>query len=274
MLIKKTKQIARETADFFYDFYINRRIIRELANREFKISYGFNFLGFAWAIIEPLAMMLIMLLVFTYLRARATNEFPFVVYLLSGVIAFEFFNKSFVQATRSIKFHSFLLKQGNFRMAFLPIVDVFSTLKTHLIILVITAIIFAFFNIYPSFYWLQLIYYIFAASVLVIGLSWITSSMILFIPDIQYIINIGVRSAFFLTPIFWDISMFPPKIAILLKINPLYHIVDGYRMSFLYHQPFWSDTYSFVSYWIMTIIIFITGIFVFKKLRPHFADVV
>jgi len=274
VLIRKAKQLASETLDFFNDFYKNRKIIRGLASREFKITYGFNFLGFAWAILEPLAMMLMMLLVFTYLRARAANEYPFVVFLLSGVVAFEFFNKSLMQATRSIKFHSFLLKQGNFRMSFLPIVNIFSTLKTHLILLVIAAIIFAFFNIYPSFYWLQLGYYIFAAMVLLIGLSWITSSMVLFVPDIQYVINIAMRSAFFLTPIFWDITMFPPKIAIILKFNPLYHIVDGYRMCFLYHQPFWSDWYSFVSYWIITITIFITGIFVFKKLRPHFADVV
>lgn len=274
MLKIKIKQIASETVDFFSDFYKNRRTIQELARREFKISYGFNFLGFAWAILEPLAMMLIMLLVFTYLRARATNDYPFVVFLLSGVVAFEFFNKSLMQGTKSIKFHSFLLKQGNFRMAFLPVINIFSTLKIHLILLVIAAIIFSFFHIYPSFYWLQLAYYIFAAVVLLIGLNWITSSIVLFIPDMQYIINIGMRSAFFLTPIFWDISMFPPKIAALLKFNPLYHIVDGYRMCFLYHKPFWSDTYSFISYWIITLVILATGIFVFKRLRPHFADVV
>jgi len=60
----------------------------------------------------------------------------------------------------------------------------------------------------------------------------------------------------------------------LLKLNPLFHIVEGYRMCFLYHKPFWSDMYSIVSFWIITIAIMITGIFVFKRLRPHFADVV
>ena len=156
----------------------------------------------------------------------------------------------------------------------LPMINIFSTLQTHLIILAIVIPIFAFFGVYPSFYWLQLVYYIFAAVVLLIGLSWITSSMMLFIEDIQYIINIIMRTAFFLTPIFWDISMFPPKIVIILKLNPLFHIVEGYRNCFLYHKPFWSDTYSFVSFWIITLTILITGIFVFKRLRPHFADVV
>ncbi|MCF6341197.1 MAG: ABC transporter permease [Bacteroidales bacterium] len=274
MLTNKIKQLSGEAAGFLSDFYNSRRIIFVLARREFKITYGTNYLGFAWAVLEPLTMMMILLLVFTYLRARASNDYPFVVYLLSGVVAFEFFNKSLMQATRSIKFHSFLLKQGGFRMAILPIINILSTLKTHLVILIIAVSIFAFFGVYPSFYWFQLIYYIFAVVVLLIGLSWITASLVLFIPDIQYIINIVIRTAFFLTPIFWDMSMFPPKAALILKLNPLYHIVEGYRNCFLYHQAFWSDTYSFVSFWIITSIIFITGIFVFKRLRPHFADVV
>lgn len=274
MLINKIKQISSEPLTFITDLYKNRRVIRELTRREFKITYGTNYLGFAWAILEPLAMMLIMLLVFTYLRARSGNEYPFAVYLLTGVIAYEFFNKSLTQATRSIKFHSFLLKQGNFRMAILPMINIFSTLQTHLIILSITIPIFSLFGIYPSLYWFQVFYFIFAASVLLIGLSWITSSLLLFVEDIQYIINIVMRSAFFLTPIFWDLSMFPPKIAVILKLNPLYHIVEGYRMCFLYQKPFWSDMYSFVSFWIFTIIILLLGIFVFKRLRPHFSDVV
>nr|NQU91752.1 ABC transporter permease [Bacteroidota bacterium] len=242
--MQKINQIADEAANFLSEFYKNRRIILELTRREFKITYGGNHLGFVWAVLEPVAMMLILLLVFTYLRARASNEYPFVVYLLSGVMAYDFFNKSLSQATRSIKTYSFLLKRGNFRMAILPLVTIFSTLITHLIILIIAVPIFAFSGVYPSWYWLQLVYFIFASGILLIGLTWITSSIVLFIWDVQYIINILMRTVFFLTPIFWDISMFPPKIVLLLKLNPLYHIVEGYRMCFLYHKPFWSDMYS------------------------------
>jgi len=274
VLFIKTKVLVSEGIAFLSDIYKNRRIILELTRREFKITYGTNYLGLAWSVVEPMTMMLILLLVFTYLRPHTSNEYPFAIYLLTGVIAYDFFNKSFTQATRSIKFHSFLLKQGNFRMAILPMINIFSTLQTHLIILALSIPIFIFSGIYPTLYWLQLVYFIFAASVLLVGISWITSSMILFIWDIQYIINILMRTAFFLTPIFWDMSMFPPKIALLLKLNPLFHIIEGYRMCILYHRPFWSDMYSFVSFWIITIVILITGVIVFKRLRPHFADVV
>ncbi len=266
--------IMYKSRDLIQEFYSNRKILLELAKRDFKIMYGGNYLGLAWAIIEPVAMMFIMLLVFTYLRSRAGGEYPFVAYLLTGVMAYNFFNSGLSQATKSMKLFSYLIRQGNMKMAILPTVNILSSLITHIIILIIGAGIFATVKVYPSWYLLQLIYCFFASSVLLLGLTWITSSLVVFVWDINFIINIIMRGAFFLTPIFWNIEMFPHRFAAILKLNPLYHIVETYRMCFLYHKPFWSDTYSFVSFWIITIVILLLGAFVYKRLRPHFDDVV
>jgi lipopolysaccharide transport system permease protein/teichoic acid transport system permease protein len=68
--------------------------------------------------------------------------------------------------------------------------------------------------------------------------------------------------------------MFPGKYMIFVQINPLYYIVTGYRDSFLYHVPFWEKPMLTLYFWGFTGFSLLLGIIVFKKLRPHFADVI
>nr|NQU89037.1 ABC transporter permease [Bacteroidota bacterium] len=175
----------KEVRLFFSDLYKSRRLIVDLAQREFRIKYSENYLGLAWAVLEPVAMMLILLVVFTYLRNRSHSSYPFVAYLLSGVVPFTFFSSSLSQATTSIKSFSFLLKQGSIRAGLLPLVNILSALKTHLIILCVAIGIFLGVGIRPSWYWLQLPYFTISSIILLVGLTWITSSLVLFVRDIQ-----------------------------------------------------------------------------------------
>jgi lipopolysaccharide transport system permease protein/teichoic acid transport system permease protein len=175
---------------------------------------------------------------------------------------------------RSIKAYSFLIQKVNFRIAIIPIVKIFSEITIHLIVLVIVAIIILATNFGFSPYWFQVFYYILAAVVLLIGVSWTTSSIALFFPDINYIITILMRLAFFFTPIFWTADRIPEKYLGIIRLNPLYYLVNGYRDSFLYHVGFWEKPGEALTYWITTLIFLIIGISVFKRLRPHFADVI
>jgi len=234
-----------------------------------------NLLGFSWAVIEPLAMMLILWIVFSFIYHRHDRDgYPFIAFLLCGMVAYDFFNKTINQATRSIQTFSFLIKQVNFRIAILPIIIILSELFLHFIILVIVAVILFFNHIYPSVYWLQVFYYLFASSVLLLGLSWLTSSIHLFFPDIYVIISIVMRLLFFMSPIFWNPSMLDPSIIKIFRLSPLYYLVEGYRNCFLYKIPFWQDVRGTVSFWCFTLFFLLAGVFVFKKLRPQFADVI
>ncbi len=268
------EKLVREGIDFISQLYNNRLLIYELSKREFKTKYAENVFGLSWAILEPLAMMTVLWLVFSYLKTgRSSGDVPFAIYLLTGLAAFDFFNKSLNQATRSIKSYSFLVKQVNFRTAIIPLLKIFSELMIHFIVLGVVIIILIFSGFYPNIYWLQLFYYIFAQVVLLIGVSWATSSILLFFPDISYIITITMRLLFFITPIFWSIDAMPEKFMPIFKINPLFYTVSGYRDSLLYKIPFWEHPETTAYFWGITIFFLVVGVFVFKKMRPHFADV-
>lgn len=270
----KITRIYEEAVDFFHQLWIKRELIFELTKRDFKVKYSANIFGFSWSVIEPLAMMVILWFVFTYLRTGRMTEVPYSLFLLTGIIAYDFFNKSMNVAVKSIKSYSFLIQKVNFRLAVIPIVKILSEIFIHLIVILIVILIILFSSVEFSFFWFQILYYLFAATILLICISWATSSIALFFPDIQYIITIIMRLAFFFTPIFWTADTIPEKFARFIRINPLYYIVNGYRDSLLFHVGFWEKPGETITYWIIVVIFLIIGVSVFKRLRPHFADVI
>lgn len=268
------RQFLKEAIDFFYQLYLNRMLILNLSLRDFEKKYIRQFFGLIWAILDPLAFVLILYVVMEARYASTNHEkVPFIIYLLTGYIAFNLFNGIFQNITSCIKDHSFLLNKVNFRAAVLPIVTVFSHLMAHGIILAICMVILLFNHIFPVFFWFQLLYYIIALSVLMISLGWLTSSIYLFFPDIKNIIGIITQSMFFLTPIFWNMKGLPSSSQYILKLNPIYYIVNGYRESLTDYKGFWMHPLLTLYFWAFCLVALAAGVTVFKKLRPHFADV-
>ena len=268
------KKFILEGLDFLKQIYLNRLIIWELTKRDFRIKYINNLFGLSWAILEPLAMMVILWFIFTFVRTGKSTDVPFAIFLLTGLVAYDFFNKTLNSATRSIKSFGFLINKVNFRAAVIPLVKIASEVLIHLIILVIVMIIILLNHVPVSIYWLQVLYYLLAMCALLTGITWFTSSISLFFPDINYIITIIMRVLFFFTPIFWDIKGIPEKFLLFFRLNPLYYIVNGYRESFLHKVPFWEHYQGTLYFWGFTAFFFILGVVVFKRLRPHFADAI
>lgn len=269
------RRIYIEACDFLQQLYHSKDIIIELTKRDFTSKYIKNFFGLSWAIIDPLAFIIVLYFVFGMRFGNAeTLGVPFIIYLITGYIAFDFISIALTQTCDSIKSYSFMITKLNFRLAILPIVKLFSGLLMHGIILVIVIIILLFNSIYPSFYWIQTLYYIVSIFAMLLGIAWITSSISLFFPDIKNIINIIVRLLFFLSPIFWSVKGLPDNYVFILKFNPFYYIISGYRDSLIYDVAFWDHPRLTIYFWILTFVFILSGIIIFKKLRPHFADVV
>ena len=109
--------------------------------------------------------------------------------------------------------------------------------------------------------------------VIALGISWSVSALNVFIRDISQVVAVVLQIGFWMTPIFWDLEMMPAKIQFIFKCNPMYYIVQGYRESFIYFFPFWRHPIQTVGFWCVAISFFITGGFIFKKLKPQFPDV-
>ncbi len=267
--------IAKSSFYFLKDLWNKKRLIIELVKRDLASQVRGSYLGFVWIFLQPLSFIFVLYCVFTLgLRTGSHSGIPFVVYLVSGIVAWMFFADGLGSASNSISSHSFLIKKVDFRLSILPLVKIVSSLFIQSV-LIIAAITVNWMNGYaPSIYTFQIVYYMFSLSLLLLGFGWISSSTSLFANDVTRIIALIVQFGFWLTPIIWNISIIPQKYQWIAMLNPVFYIVNGYRESLIYKIPFWNNMYLTFYYWAITSVVLFLGISIFRRLRPHFAEVV
>jgi lipopolysaccharide transport system permease protein/teichoic acid transport system permease protein len=249
--------------------------IYELAKRDFQAQNKNTYLGIIWGYIQPLTYILLLVVVFSVgLRSNPGGGIPFVVYLISGMIAWQFFSGTLTSLTQVVKTHSFLVKRGDFSLGILHIAKILSALVPHLILLVVAIIVCWFHGLSPDVFTLQLIYYLAAMFFLLLGLGWITSSTSIFIQDVSNVVTIVAQFGFWFTPIIWNITRIPERYQWIAKLNPMCYIVYGYRDSMIYKIPFWSKPYETLYFWFFTTIVLLIGVLVFRRLKPHFGEVI
>jgi len=189
------------------------------------------------------------------------------------MIPWFFFASGFTSGTNSIIENDFLVKKVSFRVSILPIVQIGSALAIHLILVMFLIVAFLAYSYMPTLYWLELFYYVFCTFMLLLGLSWLTSSIRVFIKDISSVIDIIIQIGFWATPIFWQLNLVPQKYQFLMKLNPMFYIVEGFRDTFINHIWFWEKPLETLYFLSVCLFILFLGATVFKRLRPHFGDV-
>ena len=260
--------------EFLKDLYFKRSLIISLAKKDFMTQYIDSVFGLFWAFVQPLVMVLILWFIFSIgFKVLPVKNVPFVVWLTAGLAPWFFFADTMAGSTGIIVQNSFLVKKVVFRVSILPIVKTLSSCVIHLIFLGLVIILMLIKGMHFSIWWFQVFYYTFALIVFILGLSWLTSSLNVFVRDVSQVIIIVLQFGFWATPIFWNINMIPEKYHFFIKLNPIYYVVQGYRESLIYHSPFWIHWELSLYFWSVTISVVLLGIMTFKRLRPHFADV-
>lgn len=267
--------LIKELSNFVKSIIKSKRIIYDLAKRDYQSQYTGSLLGFLWVYIQPLVFIFVIYIIFTYgFTSRPSNDVPYGAWLISGMVAWQFFSSNFSSGVNSIKQHSYLVKKVNFQLNILPLVKILSAFIPHLVLIVACIAVAKMSNIEISLFMLQLIYYMFAMVVLLMGLNWLTSATNMFVPDVAKIVSIFVQFGFWLTPIFWNADKIPERFRWLLNLNPMHYIVNGYRDSIINHIGFWEKPKETLIFWFICIMFCIVGAIAFKRLRPHFAEVV
>jgi ABC-type polysaccharide/polyol phosphate export permease len=266
--------VIKTVFEFIRDFVLNQRLIWTLAKNDFKKKNLGSYLGIVWAFIQPTISILIFWFVFQVgFKSTPVDNFPFILWLSTAMIPWNFFAESIQTTSNSIIESSYLVKKVVFRVSILPIVKIYSALFVHLFFLVFLIVMFLIYGYGPTIYLLQLPYYLVAMIILLFGLAWISSALAVFLRDVGQVISMIVQFGFWLTPIFYSLKIVPDKYLFILKLNPMYYIVEGYRETFIYHKLFWQHSYLKNNFWIITLITILIGALLFRKLRPHFADV-
>ena len=259
------------------ELFQSRHLIWKLAKNDFKKRYAGSYLGAVWALVQPVVTVVMYYLVFDVImdssRQMANGSVPYVLFLTAGLVPWFYFTESLQNGTNALLEYNYLVKKVVFKISILPIIKIIAATFIHVFFVCILLIIAAVYGYYPGIYTIQLVYYSFCLFILVLGICYSTCAIMVFFRDIGQIINILLQVGMWATPIMWDVNQFSPKVQMLVKINPLVYIVNGYRSTIFDQTWFFNDFYSTMYFWIITVVLFGVGAVVFKRLKVHFSDV-
>lgn len=259
------------------EIYQNRHLIFSLAKNDFKTKYAGSYFGTVWAFIQPIVTICVYWFVFGLaLRAGGDRGVPFVLWLVAGLVPWFFLQDGLNGGTATMIEYNYLVKKVVFNVRILPVVKIVSALFVHGFFILILIVLYACMGYFPNLYYLQMIYYSFALTLLVLGIVYLTSSAVVFFRDLGQIIAIMLQVGIWMTPIMWsfsDLGLEGGTIAKILQLNPMFYVVQGYRDSLIDRVGFWEHPWLTLYFWVFTAVVFFLGTRLFRKLQTQFADV-
>ena len=249
------------------DFFI----LSQLVTKDFKLKYRRSVLGIAWSVLNPLFMMAVQSIVFTYMFRHSIENYP--LYLILGNVTFTLMNEATRNALTSITGAASLLKKIRIDRFVFPLQKVLFALVNYLFSLIAVAIVMAFFRVVPSW---QIVFFPIVLLLLMLfcaGLGLALSALVVFFRDVIHLWTVILTAWTYLTPIFWDPQMLidaqaPTWILAIVHLNPMYNYVTAMRDIFLWHQTPSLTILGLCAFW--SIVMLVIGLIVFRKNEHKF----
>ena len=267
--------IARDFLNFLRSVYVNNYMIRSMVYRNIRARYVGSFLGIFWTIIHPLTQLIIYYFIFSViLKVKLGPEFEgtsFAIWLVAGLLPWMFFAEVVTQSPGTVLEQSSLITKMVFPSEILPLTNLLAALINHLIGVVILIGFLLALGYGISLNILLIIPSLIATGIFALGISWMLSALNVFLRDIGQIIGVFVNIWFFVTPIIYPRHLIPESFQTLYSLNPMLHTVEAYRVGLLAKTDVNVTGLSYIL--LLGFATFALGGFIFKKLKPTFADV-
>lgn len=246
-------------------------VISQLVTKDFKLKYRRSVLGIAWSVLNPLLMMVIQSIVFTYLFRHSIENYP--LYLILGNVTFSLMSDSTSSALRSIINASALLKKVRIDRFVFPVQKVLFSLVNYAFSMVAVACVMVFFRVVPTWHIVFFPLVLALLAVFCAGLGMALSALTVFFRDIIHLWSVVITAWTYLTPIFWDVQMLidnnaPHWIQLLVQVNPMYNYVTAMRDVFLWQQAPSAMTLGLCALW--SALALLLGLWVFRKNEHRF----
>lgn len=255
------------------DIFNQRKLIVSLALNDLKSRYAGSILGIVWAFIQPLLTILVLWYVFQIgFRNPPVLHVEFIVWFVAGYIPWMFINDGIVYTTNSIVDYSYLVKKIKFKVSILPAIRLLSTFIIHLFFVLVVIVVMLVFRHYPKVIWIEALYYSFCAVALIFALGMISSPLTVIFKDFGQVVFVLLQILIWYTPIFWAYENLNDSMVTVFKVNPAFYIVNGYRDTFINHVWFWENQTLNALFWGIVLLLFVLGIKLFDRCKPHFSD--
>ncbi|KRN75154.1 hypothetical protein IV73_GL000915 [Weissella kandleri] len=251
-----------------------------LAIYDTRANNAHKYLGSLWEILDPLFQVLTYAVIFGGgFQTRAPQDgMPYFTWMAVGFAAWYLVNQGFSDTIRSIQTQLYMVKNVKFPVVILPMIRVVQVIPAVLSISVVAAIaMLVTGHFHPSVYWLQIVYYLFAAFVMLFFLGIFNATINILIPDYDLAIRQVLRLLFFVSGILSEPVQgngFNNFIYYISRINPFYYIVNGWRGTFLNNEWFWNSPTVMAIFWLEMAFFAIIGTHLYLKFKDQLIDFV
>lgn len=253
----------------FREIYNYRSMISSLVRRELRGRYKGSFLGFFWTFLNPLLQLLVYSLVFSVI-VRVDIE-KYYLFVFVALIPWLFFSSGLTAGSGVIINNKDLVKKIYFPREVLPIAHVITNFINMLLSFIVVFVVILFSGIEINFLALIFLPIIFLIQFLIVlGITFLVSSLTVYLRDLEHIMTIGSMAWMYLTPILYSINMVPESFVPILMLNPMTSVILAYRDILYYGQiPQFTTLLGAV---LMGVTVLIVGYLVFSKLQRNFAE--
>lgn len=250
----------------FQIFHQYKPLIQELIIRDLKMKYRRSFLGYMWSLLNPLLMMCIMTLVFSYMFRFDIPNYP--VYLICGQTLWAFFSESTTIAMYSVIHNGALIRKVYIPKYIFPVSRVMSSFVTMSFSLAAILIVMMFTGVPFTFALLLVPVPLLLLMIFCMGVGMAMAALAVYFRDATHLYGVLITAWMYLTPVFYPVSALPERIARIVKLNPMYGYITFFRELVLYGRV--PNIGIWVSCLITSIVVCMAGILVFRKLQKNF----
>ena len=273
MTAQTTIATDQATGNLFRDLWHYRYALQNLILKDFKVRYRNMSLGIAWSVLNPLIMLGVLVVVFAYIHPNHTTKY-FPIFLLLGMVSFNFFSHCISPASGCIVENASLVKKIVFPRIILPISVIFSqTIQLLFQILVLIFFIFIF-HLEPNWHWFWAVPVFVIETIFILGMGMMIAVANVYFRDTQYLVHSILTVMFWFTPIFYNVSMVKqnmhPVIYWLYLLNPLAGCIDTLRLAIIDNRPPNPETLGVAV--IISLCVFTTGVLVFSSRAREMTD--
>lgn len=212
-----------------------RHLLRNLVAKDLKLKYRGSVFGFVWSLANPLIMIAVYTIAFTYILQLRTPAFVF--YLMLGVLAWTFFAGAIAMSTGALVDNGGLVRSVWFPRAVLPIATVLFTFAQYLLtIVVFLPLMMAIYQVTPAAPMIAFPIFLLLQLALTIGLALLTSVGTAFFRDIRHFVDVGLAILFWATPVVYETARLPDRLRQALLLTPLSPYITAYHDVFYYRQ--------------------------------------
>lgn len=231
--------------------------------------------GLFWNFASPAIQVVTFYLVFGLALSRGKQQgIDYLPWVVVGLSAWWFIQPCIVQGCSAIFAKTNVITKMKFPVSILPMTVIGKELFNHFCMLVIAFVVLLLTGYYPTIYWLGIIYYLICAIALAESLALITSVLTMLWRDVKKLVTSLMRMLLYLSFVLFA-NPFPiPALNFIMKMNPVYYIVQGYRESIFFEKTFMDHPALTFYFWLAIIVLFSIGSYLMYKFKTKFIDLI